>query len=121
MKGKDFMHRNIQFPNEYYRNPDEYYKNFYPRDFWDQSQEQLKAEQLKGTFEEFKNTSPNAYHLLVSLFGDVAYKVFMHLDLKKLSEGKCLELLKFLTPIEDCSNESRAHQAMSTPMIEEIA
>ena len=53
-KGKDFMRRNIQLPNEYYRNAEDYYKNFYPPDFWESSKQQLQAEKLKSAFEDFQ-------------------------------------------------------------------
>lgn len=120
-KGKDFMRRNIQLPNEYYRNAEDYYKNFYPPDFWESSKQQLQAEKLKNAFEDFKKTKPNAYALLCELFGKSAFKVFKHFDIDKLSEGKCLELLKFLTPVDDSSEESRALQAITTPSLDEIA
>ncbi len=121
MKGKDFMHRNMQYPQEYYRNPEDYYKDFYPPNFWEQSKQQLQAEKLKNRFEEFKESNPNAYALLVTLFGSAAFKVFKHFDIDRLTESKCLELLKFLAPVEDCDGESRAYQAISTPNIDEIA
>ena len=56
-----------------------------------------------------------------SLFGNSAFKVFKHFDIDRLSEGKCLELLKFLAPVDDSSEESRALQAITTPSLDEIA
>tara|TARA_B100001250_G_C19812474_1_gene796398 strand:- start:1275 stop:1640 length:366 start_codon:yes stop_codon:yes gene_type:complete len=121
MKGKDFMKRNMQYPEEYYRDPQQYYKDYYPPNFWEQSQQQLKAEKLKNKYKDFQRDNPNAYALLDVLFGDAAYRVFKHLKLDGLTEGKCLELLKFLATVEDCDEESREYQAITTPSIDEIA
>jgi len=121
VKGKDFIYRNIHNPEEYYRNPKDYYEDFYPKNYFDQSAEQLRVEKLKKTFADFEQDHPNAYALLKELFGDKAHLVFNHLELDKLSEAKCLELLSFLVPITDDGGESREYNAISTPSIDEIA
>ena len=121
VKRKDFIYRNIHNPEEYYRNPKDYYEDFYPKNYFDQSAEQLRVETLKKTFVEFERKHPNAYALLKEMFGDKAHLVFNHLELDKLSEAKCLELLSFLVPITDDAEESREYKAISTPSLDEIA
>ncbi len=121
MKGKDFIYRNIHHPEEYYRNPTEYYKEFYPPNYFEQSAEELRVEKLKKNFADFEKNSPNAYALLKEMFGSEAHLVFNHLDLGKLTEAKCLEVLKFLVPMTSEDEESREYQAISTPSLDEIA
>lgn len=121
VKGKDFIYRNIHNPEEYYRNPKDYYEDFYPKNYFENSAEELRVEKLKKSFGDFERDSPNAYALLKEMFGDKAHLVFSHLELHKLNEAKCLELLNFLVPIAHDDEESREYQAISTPSIDEIA
>jgi hypothetical protein len=121
VKGKDFIYRNIHNPEEYYRNPKDYYEDFYPKNYFENSAEELRVAKLLKGFSDFKRDSPNAYALLKELFGDKAHLVFSHLELDKLNELKCLELLTFLVPIAHDDEESREYQAISTPSLDEIA
>lgn len=121
VKGKDFIYRNIHNPEEYYRNPKDYYEDFYPKNYFENSAEELRVERLKKSFGDFERDSPNAYALLKEMFGDKAHLVFSHLELHKLNEVKCLELLTFLVPITQEDEESREYQAISTPSLDEIA
>ncbi len=121
MKGKDFIYRNIHNPEEYYRNPKDYYEDFYPKNYFENSAEELRVEKLKKSFGEFERDSPNAYALLKEMFGDTAHLVFSHLNLDLLTEAKCLELLSFLVPVTQDDEETREYKAISTPSLDEIA
>jgi hypothetical protein len=121
VKGKDFIYRNIHNPEEYYRNPKDYYEDFYPQNYFENSAEELRVSKLKKGFSDFERDSPNAYALLKEMFGNKAHLVFSHLELDKLTELKCLELLTFLVPILPEEEESREYQAISTPSLDEIA
>ena len=66
-KGKDFMRRNIQLPNEYYRNAEDYYRNFYPLK---RKEATITSRETENAFEDFKKIKPNAYALLCELFGN---------------------------------------------------
>ena len=105
------MHRSDQL------NPSDYY----PPEYFEQHSMQLKAEKLKAKFIAFRKSSVHAAALLDELFGDAAFKVFAHFKLDKLSESKCLELVKLLRPTTDRDGASRELQAISSHIDDEIA
>lgn len=95
--------------------------DYYPPEYFEQHSMQLKAEKLKAKFTAFRESNVHAAALLDELFGDAAFKVFADLKLGKLSESKCLELVKLLRPTTDRDGASRELQAISSHIDDEIA
>ena len=103
-KGKDFMRRNIRPQTSIIEMQRTITRTSILPTFG-RVQATITGRETKKRFEDFKKTKPNAYALLCELFGKSAFKVFKDFDVDKLSEGKCLELLKFLAPVDDSSEE----------------
>jgi hypothetical protein len=110
MKGKDFYYKQIEYgPFTWALGDKNMHKSVADYGVYAQ---QVRSEILKEKYEAFLKIRPHASAVLVELFGEAAFKVFLHLDFSNISESQCLEILSILRPIEDDEDDSRAIRAM---------